>query len=286
MNWILILKMHTTETAILIFILGAMIGSFLNVVIYRYPIMLTREWNRECLLQLNMPTQPEENFNLSLPRSHCPSCKKTIPFWLNIPILSFLLLRGKCANCHARISIQYFLVEIISGLLPVMIFMHFGLTAHAAALILFTWGLIALSFIDFNHQFLPDQITYSLLWLGLFLSVQGLSISPLQAVYASLIGYLFLWSIAKLYLLIKNKEGMGLGDCKMLAMMGAWTGVLSLINVLLISTIAALCVNLLLILFKKVDSENPIPFGPYIAIAGWCTAVYGNQLLNWIFRCL
>ena len=190
-------------TFILIFILGAIIGSFLNVVIYRYPIMLEREWNVQCAEQLHetLPEPSTEKFNLCVPRSHCPHCKNKIAWWCNIPIFSYIFLRAKCLYCHASISPQYFVVEIISAILPVLVVMHFGLTPAAYAIILLTWGLIALSFIDFNHQFLPDPITYILLWLGLIISTRYILITPEQAIIGAIIGYLFLWIVGKIYLL-------------------------------------------------------------------------------------
>lgn len=287
MNWILFFSMHTTIALIFVFIFCAMIGSFLNVVIYRYPIMLEREWTEECLEQLKLPA-PEKapTFNICLPSSHCYHCKKSLPFWFNIPIVSYLFLRGKCHYCKTSISSQYFWVELLTPILSVLVILKFGFTLPALAALILTWGLIALSVIDLNHQFLPDPITYSLLWLGLFISIQPLFISSTSAILGALVGYLFLWSIAKLYILLRKKEGMGLGDCKMLAMIGAWVGIMSLLNVLLFASILALIVGLLLLICKKIEGSNPIPFGPYIAIAGWCTLLYGDQLMQWIIRCL
>lgn len=268
---------------IIIFIVGAMAGSFLNVVIYRYPIMLEREWRKDCLALLKKPeSENAAAFNLCVPRSHCPQCKTKIPFWHNIPIISFLLLRGQCFQCHAKISWQYFLVEVITAMLSVLVYLKLGLSDQAAVLLIFTWGLIALSFIDFNHQFLPDPITYFLLWLGLLISTQHFFINPTQAIFGALIGYLFLYLIAKGYILLKKKEGMGLGDCKMLAMVGAWVGALSLLNVLLCATFLALMAAIFFIALKKIQKTNPIPFGPFIAIGGFCTALYGTQLMQWI----
>lgn len=269
------------------FMVGAIIGSLLNVIIDRYPIMLQREWNNDCLAQLNQPIPATSTrFNLFLPRSHCAQCKTTIPFFYNIPILSFLWLRGRCAFCHTRIPVQIILVEILSAVLSVIIFLKFGFTGQCAALLFFTFGLITLSFIDINHQFLPDPITYSLLWLGLIISTQHFFISPAQSIIGAFVGYLFLWMIAKIYLFARKKEGMGLGDCKMLAMIGAWVGAISLLNVLLLSTLLALFISIILLLFKKIEHTKPIPFGPYIAIAGWCTMLYGDQITQGLVRWL
>ncbi|OGT43558.1 MAG: hypothetical protein A3F13_00480 [Gammaproteobacteria bacterium RIFCSPHIGHO2_12_FULL_40_19] len=285
MNWILFFSTHTTLALIFTFIFCAIIGSFLNVVIYRYPLMLQEEWKQECLMQLALPL-PEKSptFNICLPRSHCCHCKKLLPFWLNIPIVSYLILRGKCHYCKTHISIQYFLVEVLTPLLSILVISKLGFTLSALAVIILTWGLITLSFIDFNNQFLPDTITYTLLWLGLIISTKCLFVSSIHAIFGAVIGYLFLWSIAKFYILIRNKEGMGLGDCKMLAMIGAWVGLISLVNVLIFSTLLALIVGIILLAYKKIERANPIPFGPYIAIAGWCTVLYGDQLTQWIVR--
>lgn len=270
---------------VFLFILGAIVGSFLNVVIYRYPIMLEREWRRDCLHFLKQPTVDEtEKFNLCVPRSHCIHCKKPVPYRFNIPILSFIMLRGKCHFCHARFSSQHLCVEIISALLPIFIFLQFGVTLPAFALMIFSWGLITLSFIDIQHQFLPDVITYCLLWIGLLLSLNHYFVSPVDAILGAIAGYLFLWCIAKIYLLLRKKEGMGLGDCKMLAMIGAWVGLNGLVSVLLIASFIGLIINLVLVLFKKSQYENPISFGPYLAIGGWCTAVYGQFILHWIIQ--
>src|SRR3990167_1927215 len=234
MIWLTFFTIHTTASVIVIFILGAIIGSFLNVVIYRYPIMLTRQWNAECMEQLKQPVSHHTaTFNLWIPRSHCPHCKHTLPFWLNTPILSYLILNGKCGFCREKISIQYFLVEILTAMLSVAVFLQFGITWQTVALLIFTWGLIASSCIDIQYQFLPDTITYSLLWLGLLLSTQHLLIDSTEAIMGASIGYLFLFS-----------------------------------------TFLALMISVVLLLFKKLHKGSPISFGPYLAIAGWYTALY------------
>lgn len=272
----------TTIILAYIFIIGAIVGSFLNVVIYRYPIMLNLEWKNECLEFLNQTAAiPKVTFNLLLPRSHCPSCKKLIPFWHNIPIISYLILRGKCANCSVRISIQYPLVELLTAILSVLVFLKFGLTLPALSIWIFTCGLITLSFIDLEHQILPDLLTLSLLWLGLFVSTQHYFIASSTAIIGALVGYLFLFVIAKLYFYIRKTDGMGYGDCKMLGLFGAWLGIIPLINVLLISAVLGLLINIILIALKKADKNKPLPFGPYLAIAGWLTAMYGPFILNW-----
>ncbi|OGT46831.1 MAG: hypothetical protein A3E82_05405 [Gammaproteobacteria bacterium RIFCSPHIGHO2_12_FULL_38_11] len=283
MNTLLFTTNHFYTAIIFVFIFGAIIGSFLNVVIYRYPIMLQHEWKNNCLEQLNLPVVANtKKFNLSLPRSHCPNCESQLPFWLNIPLLSYIFLLGKCQFCKAAISSQYFFVELISAILSVIIFLHFSISLQFWELLIFTYGLIALSFIDFNYQFLPDTIIFLLLWLGLIVSTQHYFTNPSSAIFGAIIGYVILWSVAKLFFIIRKKEGMGMGDCKMLAMCGAWVGTTALFNVLLLSTISALFVSIILLSFKRIQKNNPISFGPFIAIAGWYTVVYGIQLNLWI----
>lgn len=281
MDWLLFFTTHSLTASIIIFIVGATVGSFLNVVIYRYPIMLKREWQTECMAFLNKPL-PENlvKFNLFFPRSHCTHCKRTVPFWLNIPIITYLVVGGRCAFCHQNISIRYFFVEIITAILSVAVFLRYGFTAQMSILLLLTWGIIALSFIDFENQFLPDAITYSLLWLGLLASTHSIFVTPTNAIAGAIIGYLFLYTIAKGYILLRKKEGMGLGDCKMLAMIGAFVGATSLLSVILLSTLFALIISLTLLAFKKIHYHRPIPFGPFIAIGGWLTIMAGPSFIK------
>lgn len=257
---------------------GAIIGSFLNVIIYRYPIMLEREWASEH----NETPLKKETFNLCLPRSHCPHCKKNISWWMNIPLISFIFLRGKCFYCNTTIGLHYFLTEIISAIATLIVFLHFSLSLQAIEVLILTYGLIVLSFIDFKHRILPDTIVYILLWLGLVVSTQHIFVDPTQAIFGAIIGYLFLWSIAQAYALLRKKEGLGLGDCKMLAMLGAWVGYAPLMSIVLCAAVLALLITLLLLTFKKIDTQSLIPFGPFIAIAGWATVIYGDFITQWI----
>lgn len=281
MNWIYFFIAHPLVASIIIFFIGATVGSFLNVVVYRYPIMLKREWHAECMAFLNKP-QPEHaaEFNLFLPRSHCTHCKRTLPFWLNIPILTYFVIGGRCAFCLEKIPVRYLLIEITTAFLSLAVFLRFGITPQTGVILLLTWGLIALSFIDLENHFLPDSITYSLLWLGLFASTYPLFISPKNAIDGAIFGYLFLYAIAKGYILLRKKEGMGLGDCKMLAMMGTFVGATSLLSVVLCSTIFALIISFTLLFFKKIQYHKPIPFGPFIAIGGWLTIIAGPQFIE------
>lgn len=264
---------------------GAIIGSFLNMVIYRYPIMLKQQWYAECAELFNQPISEQDTaFNFAFPRSHCTKCKKTLPFYYNIPIFSYLLLRGKCAFCQSKIPLRYLSTEILSALLAVVVVWHFGMTIQSAALLIFTWGLITLAMIDIDHQLLPDVMTLSLLWIGLLCSTQHIFISPTQSIIGAATGYLFLWLIAFLYKTLRKQEGMGYGDCKMLAMFGAWTGALPLLNIILVASVLALIVTYGLIFFKKTNHSTRIPFGPYLAIAGWWTVVFGPQLMTWLIK--
>lgn len=285
MSVLLFISNHYTAALIIVFIVGSIIGSFLNVVIYRYPIMLQQAWKAECQQYLSNKTPNiQKSFNLCFPQSHCPHCQKHIPFWLNIPIVSFIVLRGKCFYCHVKIPLRYFLVEIISGIATIIVFQHFSISLQLPELLVFTYGLIMLSVIDFEHQFLPDTITFLLLWLGLLVSTQHIFTSPTDAIFAIMIGYLFLWIIAKAYLLVRKKEGIGMGDCKLLGMIGAWVGTQSLLNVLLIAALLAVLISIILLCAKKIDVNTKIPFGPFLAFAGWITLFYGPQMTLWITR--
>ena len=265
-------------TAFFVLIMGAIVGSFLNMFIYRYPIMLAHEWARE---HASAPVK-KEVFNLCFPRSHCPQCKKIVTWWMNIPILSFLFLRGKCFYCAKKIGKQYLLTETISAIATLIVFLHFSFSLQTLELLIFTYGLIALSFIDFNHRILPDIIVYLLLWLGLIVSTQAIFVDPTQAIFGAIAGYLFLWCIGQGYALLRKKEGMGLGDCKMLGMIGAWVGYTPLMNIVLLSAVLALVTTLLLLIQKKIHPQSLIPFGPFIAIAGWTTVIYGDFITLWI----
>ncbi len=281
-----------------IIILGLLVGSFLNVVIYRLPIMLKRQWRQDCKLFLaendDQPapqnTPPEARFNLFLPRSTCPHCGHLVTAWENIPVISYVLLRGKCRRCAAAISLRYPLVEILSAAMAVYIAWHFGVSWQTTAAIILSWALICLSFIDYDHQYLPDNITLPFLWLGLLLNLNGLFTDIQSAIIGTMAGYLILWSIYKLFKAVTGKEGMGYGDFKLLAMAGAWLGWQMLPAIILISSIVGATLGIALIIFKQHDKSKPIPFGPYLAIATWIALLWGetlNQLyLNWIYTSL
>jgi len=277
--------------------LGLVVGSFLNVVIYRVPIMLQREWRDQCReflvideaqIKAAAPAAQFKVFNLLKPDSHCPYCQTPVRPWQNIPVLSFLLLRGKCANCNHRISARYPLVELATAILSALVAWKFGAIWLTLALLFFTWSLIALTMIDFDHQLLPDNITLPLLWLGLLFSAVdiGLGVSPADAVIGAIAGYLLLWTVYQGFKLLTGKEGMGYGDFKLLAMLGAWMGWQSLLLIVIISSLVGALVGIFLLVFLGRDKNIPIPFGPYLTGAGFIALLWGEQINNFYLNYL
>ncbi len=274
---------------ILVGLIGLVFGSFLNVVIVRYPHMLMREWRSECLelLELEPESKPSAfnpTFNLIIPRSQCPHCKHRLAIWHNIPLLSYALLRGRCAYCQKKISWLYPLVELITAVTTLFIFFQFGLSFQTIFLCIFTWGLIILAMIDWRNKILPDTITLSLLWIGLIVNIKNTFVTLELAVLGAVVGYLFLWIVTHIFKLIRKKQGMGHGDFKMMAMLGAWLGVFPLLNILIISVFISLTVTLILLAFKKIHRDQPLPFGPYLALAGWLTLMFNNFFLLWLIK--
>ena len=270
---------------ILMTLLGLAIGSFLNVVIYRYPNMLERNWKREAQEFLGQaPEKPAKPFNLAWPRSHCPKCQTKLSWWHNIPLLSFLMLGGKCAHCGTKISWQYFIVELITGGLTLWAAIHFQMDRELLWVLIFIWFLIPMAMIDLNTRLIPDTLVLPLLWLGLILNTQHTFTSLSQAVWGAVVGYLFLWVIAKLFKLLRKKDGMGHGDFKLLACLGAWFGVQMIPAMLLIAVILSLIVSLILLVSGKIKFQALIAFGPFLAISGWLTLMWGNELFNLTLR--
>lgn len=260
-------------------LLGLLIGSFLNVLIYRLPIMMQREWRAQALEYLECPPEPvRERFNLLLPSSRCPHCDHQIRSWENIPLVSWLALRGKCSSCRAPISSRYPLVELACGLLSGYVAWHFGFTWQAGAMLLLTWGLVAMSMIDIDHQLLPDSLVLPLLWLGLILNNFGLFVSLESALWGAVAGYLSLWSVYWLFKLVTGKEGMGYGDFKLLAMLGAWGGWQVLPLTILLSSVVGAVLGTIMLRVQRAESSTPIPFGPYLAIAGWIALLWGDRI--------
>ena len=270
-------------------VLGLMVGSFLNVVIHRLPIMLERDWKAQCLEYLGdkvVVKRPEagasENkYNLVVPRSACPSCGHGITAFQNVPVLSYLLLGGKCAACKARISIRYPLVEALTGILTGFVAWRFGVTWVAAFSIIYLWALIALAFIDADTTLLPDDITLPLLWLGLLANYGGTFTDISSATLGAAGGYLVLWSVYWAFKLLTGKEGMGHGDFKLLAAIGAWLGWQLLPLVILLSAAVGTVVGIAGIVLKGRDKGAKLPFGPYLAAAGFIALVWGQQLNAW-----
>lgn len=276
--------MPTIELLLLSLSVGLMIGSFLNVVIYRYPLMLNQQWRQECQQYLGQTTEKNTTLNLAIPRSHCPHCQTLIKIIHNIPVFSFLLLRGKCASCHQKISIQYPTVELLTGILSLLVVYQYGMTWTALAALFLTWNLICLTFIDLKHQLLPDNMTLSVLWIGLFINLGSVFTTPHDAILGAIVGYLLLWMIAKLFFILRKKEGMGYGDFKMLAMLGAWLGVSMIINIILSAVLLGSVIGIALMLSHKATKDVAIPFGPFLAFTGWLTLMYGPFLMQCIER--
>lgn len=265
--------------------LGLLVGSFLNVVIYRVPLMLQRDWEAQCREWVS-GQDPEDRryettaFNLLYPNSHCPSCKSPVRAWQNIPILSYLLLGGKCGKCRTPISIRYPIIEAVTALLSCIVVAYFGASWQALVMLPLTWALIALTLIDFDHQLLPDNMTLPFLWMGLIVNSFGLFCSLPDALWGAVAGYLSLWSIYWIFKLITGKEGMGYGDFKLLALLGAWFGWQLLPLIILLSSLVGAVVGVALIWLKNHGKSVPIPFGPYLAAAGWIAALWGDRLIN------
>ncbi|MDY0250805.1 MAG: A24 family peptidase [Pseudomonas sp.] len=258
---------------------GLLIGSFLNVVIYRLPKMLMRDWRAQAREVLDMPEQvPVDTFNLILPNSSCPNCGHEIKPWENIPLISWLFLRGKCSSCKQSISARYPLLELACGLFSVVIAWQFGVSWEALAMLILTWGLLAMSLIDADHQILPDVLVLPLLWLGLILNSFGLFTHLSDALWGAVLGYMSLWSIFWLFKLITGKEGMGYGDFKLLALIGAWGGWQVLPLTILLSSVLGAVLGVLILRLQRSGYSNPIPFGPYLAAAGWVALIWGDQI--------
>jgi leader peptidase (prepilin peptidase)/N-methyltransferase len=327
-----LLQENPTLLIAIVVVLGLLVGSFLNVVIHRLPIIMERDWRRQCedldavradvsaispaagvestrrdettelavqyaqavtgtvtQVHSTFATEPaaEPTFNLLTPRSRCPKCRATIHAWQNIPVISYLLLRGRCAGCGAHISLRYPLVELLSGILSGLVAWRFGLSWELTAALLFTWSLIALSGIDIDHQLLPDSITLPLLWLGLLVSLgshpqTGLSfpVDPRSSIIGAAAGYLSLWSVFHVFRMLTGKEGMGYGDFKLFAAFGAWFGWQVLLLIILVAAATGAVVGIALVLLKRHGRDIPIPFGPYLAAAGWIALMWGPELIE------
>lgn len=279
-----------------------MVGSFLNVVIHRLPIMMERAWRDgmeeyaasatdvvagdERATESSAITNDPDVFNLAVPRSRCPSCGQEITAWQNVPVISYLLLGGKCANCRTPISIRYPIVEFVTMILSLVVAWTFGPSAEAVLGILVTWFFVSMTMIDIDHQLLPDSLTLPLMWIGLLAALIPVFTDLRSAVIGAAAGYLVLWTVYQLFRIITGKEGMGYGDFKLLAAIGALLGWQSLPIVILLSSLVGAIVGLVIIAVTGRDKNIPIPFGPYLAAAGWIAMLWGNSLSNWYYHLL
>ena len=267
-------------------IFSLMVGSFLNVVVYRLPKMMHNGWYHECREFLadevkDIKPQKVEHLTLSKPDSTCPKCGHKIRFYENIPVISWLLLKGKCSQCKESISIRYPMVEAATALLSVVVAQHFGVSIETLLVVILTWGLISLTLIDLDHMLLPDQIVMPLLWLGLLVNINGTFITLSDAVIGAAVGYMSLFSVFWLFKLLTGKEGMGHGDFKLFALFGAWIGWQLLPVLILMASVVGAIVGISLMIFKNHQREQAIPFGPYLAVAGWITFLWGEGIWTW-----
>ena len=266
-------------------VIGAMVGSFLNVVIYRLPKMMEREWQKHCAEVAETPhTGTHSAYNLAIPRSQCPGCGKTLSAWELIPIASYFLQRGRCRSCGQPIGARYPTVEALTALLTAFTAWHFGFGALGAAACLAVWMLIGLSFIDLDHHLLPDSMTLPLLWIGLILSVAGVTIDSGNAILGATAGYGLLWSVFWIYKLITGLEGLGYGDFKLLGALGAWFGWQAIPLILLLASFAGAVFGLTAMAVRGGGRHMAIPFGPYLAAAGWLYLIWGKTLTQWYLR--
>ena len=290
MEIITLLQSQPVTFVITSLILGLLVGSFINVVIYRLPVMMHTEWEQQCQELLHpdadeqKTTEKPETFNLNTPRSHCPKCNHKISALENIPVFSYLFLKGKCSSCEEPISPRYALIELLSGILTAIVAWHFGFGWQAGAVMLLTWALIAMSFIDIDHQLLPDSITLPWLWLGLILSLFPIFVDTHTSLIGAVAGYLSLWGIFHLFKILTGKEGMGYGDFKLLALLGAWMGWQLLPVVVLLSSLVGAVIGIAMILILGRDRNIPIPFGPYLAAAGWLAMLWGHDITDAYLR--
>ncbi|MBU3824010.1 MAG: A24 family peptidase [Candidatus Oceanisphaera merdipullorum] len=266
---------------IMVTLCGLSVGSFLNVVIYRLPVMLKREWQQDCAELNGNSASEQETFNLCTPRSRCSHCQHQLSALDNIPLLSWLMLRGRCRYCQAQVSKRYPLVELSTAILSAVIVWRFGASPQLLAALLFTWLLICMTMIDVDHLLLPDNLTLSLLWIGLLINIDGHFITLPDAVLGAAIGYGVLWSLYWAFKLATGKEGMGYGDFKLLAALGAWFGWQAVLPILLISSVIGSFIGLSLMASRRLNTERVLPFGPALAIAGWVYLIWGKSLMSW-----
>lgn len=266
-------------------VIGLLIGSFLNVVVWRLPKMLEREWRLQAHDVLDLPPEaPGPVYNLILPHSECPHCGHRIRAWENIPVLSYLFLRGRCSSCTMPISKRYPLTELACGVLSAFVAWHFGFGWQACMVLVLSWGLLAMSLIDAEHQLLPDVLVLPLIWLGLIVNSFGLFVSLHDAFWGAVAGYMALWTVFWLFKLITGKDGIGYGDFKLLAMLGAWGGWQILPLTILLSSLLGAIIGVILLRLRDAKTSTPLPFGPYLAIAGWIALLWGGQITGFYWQ--
>ncbi|MEH6389718.1 MAG: A24 family peptidase [Pseudomonas profundi] len=280
------LASHVLAFVLLAGLLGLIIGSFLNVVIHRLPRMMERDWRIQAreILQPGTEHPDEPTYNLVLPHSHCPHCQTEIKAWQNVPVVSYVFLRGRCGQCKNRISPRYPLVELLTAALSMVVAWQLGFGWAAGGLLVLTWGLVALSLIDADTQLLPDVIVLPLLWLGLIVNSFGVYTDLNTALWGAVFGYLSLWSVYWLFKLITGKEGMGYGDFKLLAMIGAWGGWQVLPLTILLSSLVGAILGIIILKARGDSNATPLPFGPYLAIAGWIALIWGDTITGTYLR--
>jgi len=282
MSVIQLLQAQPVFFVITMALLGMCVGSFLNVVIYRLPKMMQQDWQEQCceLLDIKNEKGEEQQVNLIFPGSSCPACQHKISALENIPVISYLFLKGRCKSCNVKISPQYPLIEILTGLTTAYITWHFGFSLQTLFAVLLTWALICLSVIDLEHSLLPDDITLPFMWLGLACNIFGVFTDITSSLIGAMLGYSILWFIFMSFKVITGKEGMGYGDFKLLALFGAWLGWQSLPLIIILSSITASIIGIAMIIFKGKDKAAAFPFGPYLAIAGWITLLWGEEIIG------
>jgi leader peptidase (prepilin peptidase) / N-methyltransferase len=265
-----------------VLVIGLCVGSFLNVVAYRLPLMMERDWKHECHEYLELTESEVDSrlatMNLATPASACPHCGHKLRFWENIPVISYLLLRARCSSCGEPISIQYPVIELLTGIASLLVAHRFGVSTQTVAALFFTWVLFALTLIDLKKQLLPDNMTLPLLWLGIFISFYEVFTDLKSSVVGAMAGYLILWSVYQLFKLVTKKEGMGFGDFKLLAALGAWIGYSYLPQIILVSSVVGSVAGITMLIIGKTRQQQPIPFGPYLAVAGWIALLWGNAI--------
>ena len=277
---------HLLAFVVVAGLLGLVVGSFLNVVIHRLPKMMERDWLQQAreMLHPDQPHVEQPVYNLVLPHSHCPHCQTEIKPWQNLPLISYALLRGRCGSCRERISARYPLVELLTAVLSIVVAWQYGFGWPVAGMLLLTWALIALSLIDADTQLLPDAIVLPMLWLGLIANSFGLFTDMYSALWGAVFGYLSLWSVYWLFKLITGKEGMGYGDFKLLAMLGAWGGWQVLPLTILLSSLVGAILGIIILKTRGDSNSTPLPFGPYLAIAGWIAIIWGDWITGTYLR--